>query len=105
MASATQQGDYGLDSPQTVKSMFWRGAWTLAFAIVVFVMNRAEYPAVSARILVVVGLIGVAFVAAGWVMVWSSRVAKFAAREALLDSLSLNGDERVLDVGSGRGFM
>jgi SAM-dependent methyltransferase len=105
MAATSTQPDYGLDSPITVKAMFWRGGWTLAFAIILFIMNHAEYPAVSARILVVLGLIGLGFVAAGAVMVWSSRVAKLEAREKILDSLALTGDERVLDLGSGRGLM
>jgi arsenite methyltransferase len=105
MAEAATRPDYGLDSPVTVKAMFWRGAWTLAFAIALFIMNHAEYPAVSARILFVLGLIGLGFVAVGAVMVWSSRVAKLEARERILDSLALSGEERVLDWGSGKGLM
>jgi arsenite methyltransferase len=105
MATAATAPDYGLDSPLTVKAMFWRGVWTLAFGIILFIMNHVEYPAVSMRILIVLGLIGLGFVAAGAIMVWSSRVAKLEAREKLLDSLALKGDERVLDLGSGRGLM
>ena len=38
-------------------------------------------------------------------MVWGSKVGKIALRERLLDQLSLRGDERVLDVGCGRGLL
>jgi len=38
-------------------------------------------------------------------MVWSSRVAKLRLRDQLLDLLQLKGDERVLDVGCGRGLL
>jgi len=36
---------------------------------------------------------------------WSSRVAKLRLRDRMLDSLSLKGDEKVLDVGCGRGLL
>jgi arsenite methyltransferase len=105
MAEAATRPDYGLDSPLTVKAMFWRGVWTFAFGLALFVMNRVQYPDVSLRILVVLGLIAAAFVAAGTVMVRSSRVGKLEAREKILDALALTGEERVLDWGSGRGLM
>ena len=105
MAEAATRPDYGLDSPLTVKAMFWRGVWTFAFGLALFVMNRVQYPDVSLRILVVLGLMAAAFVAAGMVMVRSSRVGKLEAREKILDALALNGEERVLDWGSGRGLM
>lgn len=97
--------DYGLDAPGVVKAQFSRGAWFLGIGLVVFLMNRAEYPEVAARILSVFGSIGGAFLASGAFMVWSSRVAKLALRDRLLDALHLSGNERVLDVGCGRGLM
>src|SRR5690242_10477542 len=97
--------DYGLDAPLLVRRMFSRGGWTLLFAIVLWVMNRAEYPAVSLRILLVLGLIALGFLATGAIMVWSSRVAKLRLRDELLDSIGLQGTEKVLDVGCGRGLL
>jgi ubiquinone/menaquinone biosynthesis C-methylase UbiE len=85
--------------------MFSRGAWTLAFGIAMFLINRSEYPGPAWHILIALGLIGLAFVAAGVIMVQSSRVTRFQARDRILDSLALKGDERVLDVGSGTGVM
>jgi len=38
-------------------------------------------------------------------MVWSSRVAKLALRDRILDDLALRGDEKILDVGCGRGLL
>ena len=38
-------------------------------------------------------------------MVWSSRVAKLALRDKLLDALALQGSEKILDVGSARGLL
>lgn len=104
-AAAATKPNYGLDSPATVRSMFSRGGWTLAFALALYFMNRVDYPAPAAHLLIAVGAIGVAFLAAGFFMVWSSRVAKFQVREDILTQVALRGDERVLDLGCGTGVM
>jgi arsenite methyltransferase len=97
--------DYGLDAPRIVRSMFSRAAWIIGIALVLYVVNHSEYPGPAARMCGVLALIGLVFLGAGSVMVWSSRVAKLRLRDQLLDSLALRGDERVLDVGCGRGLL
>jgi arsenite methyltransferase len=104
-ATASGPADYGLDAPRTVRSMFSRGAWTLLIALVLYVVNRSEYPGPALRMCGVLALIGLFFLAIGAVMVWSSRVAKLRLRDQMLDSLALRGDERILDVGCGRGLL
>ena len=99
------QPDYGLDAPIVVKRMFYRGAWTLAAALALFFINHNIYPGPAARLLAVVGGIGVIFLGIGATMVWSSRVGKLRMRDKLLDALALEGAEKVLDVGCGRGLM
>jgi SAM-dependent methyltransferase len=104
-ASVATKPDYGLDTRITTRRMFSRGAWTIAFGLAMFLINRSDYPGPAANILIALGLIGLAFIAVGVVMVKSSRVAKLQARDRILDALALNGDERVLDVGTGTGLM
>lgn len=99
------QPDYGLDAPAIVRSMFSRGGWTLAVALAVYFVNRVQYPGPAARILAVLGGIALIFFLVGGFMVWSSRVAKLKLRDELLDSLALQPDAKVLDVGCGRGLM
>src|SRR5258708_31826390 len=97
--------DYGLDAPVIVKRMFTRGGWTLALGLALYIVNRSEYPAPAGRVLGVLGSSGVTFLAVGAYMVWSSGVGKLGLRDRLLDSLDLRGDEKILDVGCGRGLM
>jgi len=103
--AATGSPDYGLDAPRIVRSMFSRAAWIIAIALVLYVVNHSEYPGPAARMCGVLALIGLLFLAIGTGMIWSSRVAKLRLRDQMLDALALRGDERVLDVGCGRGLL
>jgi SAM-dependent methyltransferase len=105
MAEAAAKLDYGLDAPVVVRSMVSRGAWTLAFGLALFLMNRTEYPGPATSLLAALGTLAAVFFAVAIVMVWSSRVAKLRLREQILDTLNLQGDEKVLDVGCGRGLL
>ncbi len=89
MATSGGRGSYGIDAPTVVVGLLgaaaadvvmwaWR-AWSLG-------------PAVGC------GVTGLA-------MLWSSKVGKLRERERLVDSVALRGDERVLDVGCGRGLV
>jgi SAM-dependent methyltransferase len=97
--------DYGLDAPLLVKSMFGRAGWCLFFAFAFWFMNRVEYPGPALKLLSALGIVGLLFLSIGGIMVWSSRVAKLGLRDKLLDSVELKGDEKVLDVGCGRGLL
>jgi len=97
--------DYGLDAPLIVRRMFNRGGWTLATGVALYLINRSQYPGPATHLLLVIGGIGVIFLAIGGMMLWSSRVGKLELRDRLLDSLHLTGGEKVLDVGCGRGLL
>jgi SAM-dependent methyltransferase len=97
--------DYGLDSPQEIKSMYSRGAWTFAFGFALWFMNRQEYPGPAVSLLLALTLVAAVFFWAGWFMTWSSRKGKLVLRDQLVAMLALNGDEKVLDAGCGRGLL
>jgi arsenite methyltransferase len=104
-SAAMTQPDYGLHSSLAIRHMFSRGGWTLAFALVIFFINRAEYPGPAAQLLVVLGLIALGFFAAGWLTMQAGKAGRFQMRDRILDALALKGEERVLDVGCGAGLM
>lgn len=99
------QIDYGIDSPQDFSTMLWRGGTFLALGLGIYVMNRAEYPGPGMNLLLVLGLVGVAFFGIAGFMRWSSTTGKLQLRDEILDSIQWTGDEKVLDVGCGRGLM
>ncbi|MEQ1884294.1 MAG: methyltransferase domain-containing protein [Bryobacteraceae bacterium] len=106
-AAAASAGapDYGLDSPAIVKEWYGRAGWTFAFGLLLWFMNRQEYPGPAVTLLITLALIAAVMFGIGWFMNWSSRVGKVQARDKILDSLELKGGEKVLDAGCGRGLM
>ena len=101
----TTMSDYGIDAPLRLRSFISRGVWTLVFALALYWMNRVEYPGPSLRLGGTVALIGIAFLAAAGVMLWSSRTGKLRLRDQLVVALELQGTERVLDMGCGLGLL
>jgi SAM-dependent methyltransferase len=108
-ASATgsepAKADYGIDAPELVKSMAIRGGVFAGFGVLIWFVNRALMPGRAATVFGVLLAIGVVHLLIAAVMLWSSRVGKLAVRDRLLDAVALKGDEKVLDVGCGRGLL
>lgn len=94
MPGSRRRPDYGLDSPRIV------GA--LCALAVVFLL--AGYAASSAWRWVARGLGGY-FLLGAIGLLFYSKVGKLALARRLLDRIPWRGDERVLDVGCGRGLL
>ena len=105
-AAATAAGvDYGIDAPLIARGWFGRAGWSLGSGLLFWFMNRQEYPGPSARVLGALALVAAVCAGIAWLKIHSSREGKLALREQLLDQLALKGDEKVLDVGCGRGLL
>src|ERR1700676_1846378 len=97
--------DYGIDAPLVARGWFGRAAWSFGVGLAFWFMNRQDYPGPAGRMLGVLTLIALACAGIAWFKIRSSRDGKLRLREQLLDQLELNGDEKVLDIGCGRGLL
>jgi hypothetical protein len=107
------KADYGIDAPKVIRNLLIAGSLALAVAVaaIVGVIPRdvALHPSadtvirlspIASTLPAAVGLLG----AACW-MYLGSRFGKLKERERLLARIPWRGNERVLDVGCGRGLI
>jgi ubiquinone/menaquinone biosynthesis C-methylase UbiE len=101
--SKPERADYGVDAPTAIRNLLIVCALGILSLITraAGVWDRESPFALLGRPLISAGL--ACGVMAGW-MIWSSKFGKVREREAFLDLLEWRGDERVLDVGCGRGL-
>ena len=93
--------DYGLDAPNLVRSFLIGGFLLLAVGLALVLLSTDWLTAVGS----IAFTFGVIFTIDGLLMIWSSRYGKLRARDRLLDGLGLTGQEKLLDVGCGRGLL
>lgn len=108
-----EKPDYGIDAPEVIRNLLLVGALGLLLALsAAFHLwsGIVSIPAGGGNVLRI-GLAGtgwgiaVSFAISASAMLWYSKAGKLRARERLLDLIPWRGDERVLDVGCGRGLM
>lgn len=89
---------YGLDAPPVVRNL---ALIALACWLLFALSFTTWFP------ITITGMVwpALAFSLGAGAMVWSSGFGKLRRRERLLDQLTWRGDERVLDIGCGRGLM
>jgi len=99
------KADYGVDAPKTVCQFLLFGALGLICGLLLVKFAGHHRPFII-NLLAGIGIWG----GGSWMlmavlMVFGSKVLKVRLRERLLDKIPWRGDERVLDVGCGRGLM
>jgi len=107
------KADYGIDAPKVIRNLLIAGTLTLAVAVSAvlgllpqeFVLHPSadgaiRFPLLQMTLPATAGFLGVAC----W-MYLGSRFGKLKERERLLGFISWRGDEKVLDVGCGRGLV
>lgn len=96
--ASRRRGDYGFDAPYVPLWHAAAGTVVIGVAAVCFV-----YAATAPGWTLLAA--GVLLLLSSASFVWTTRRGKFAVWDELLDQLALHGDERVLDVGCGRGMV
>src|SRR5215510_7032419 len=84
-----RRGSYGVDAPQLLPFLAVLVVGNIASALI----SRRPWPLLGAA----------AVLACGGVGLHASRRGKFLVWSDVLDRLGLNGSERILDLGCGRG--
>ena len=100
-----KQADYGVDAPREQKRLLTRGILLILLGAGFYVMNLDNSPRHGAALFVALGIIDAGMLAASLFMLWSSRTAKMRVRDEIIDAIPWRGDEKILDVGCGRGLL
>ncbi len=95
--------EYGVDTPQVTGFLL---GWGLFLALLAWVLGRRPLQEFAD------GFLGCLFLASGFLlfvvalwMIWTGWKGKSVACRRLLDSLQLKGNEKLLDLGCGRGLV
>jgi len=91
-----RHGDYGYDAPYALVAFAGLGAASLVVAIVSWWSRRGQLAPIM-------GFYGAFFLTNAFSFLYTTRRGKFQVWDEVLDELQLRGDERVLDMGCGRG--
>jgi arsenite methyltransferase len=97
--------DYGLDAPGVVRGFLLGGPalFAVGYSFLEWAIPRNIGPVIGISYSMV--YCGIVLFVESLLLMGSSYYGKFRARDRLLDSLHLRGDETVLDVGCGHGLL
>jgi SAM-dependent methyltransferase len=97
--------DYGIDAPGTVRGLAMGGIAWLTVGPIAYLGLQANHSGWALAALIWGLTWGIVMVLQVAAMVWGSRVGKLRERDRMLGEFAWRGDERVLDVGCGRGLL
>lgn len=104
-AAVRERADYGVDAPGAVRNLVVIGGSGVLLGIVLYFVLAEALPVLAVVFLNWGIWGGLSALIIACAMVWSSRIGKLRFRERLLDAVPWRGDERILDIGCGRGLM
>jgi arsenite methyltransferase len=98
-AAMANRPDYGVDAPGVVRGLALAGIAALALAGIAAAWLGIPWLAI------VLAVIGFALLLASALTLRNALAGKFRHRDRILGHVDWRGDERVLDVGTGRGLL
>jgi len=99
------KADYGIDAPLVVQKHNLLGAISLLAGLGIHRLLVPVLPVAGKVMWMVAFLFAFCFFVSALLLLWSSKFGKLRQRERLIDALELVGNEKVLDVGCGRGLL
>jgi SAM-dependent methyltransferase len=99
--TGNQKGDYGIDAPGVIRNLALIGIVLLLLCMGTFFAFAGAWRWIGT----IPFLLGLICLIEAVYMIWSSKVGKYYEREKLLDLVPWRGDEKVLDIGCGRGLV
>ncbi len=94
--------DYGIDAPGVIRTLLVSGIALLVIGTIFPVMQLGS---VTINILPMAWTTGGFCTLEGLLMIAYAKIGKFRHRDRMLALVNWRGDERVLDVGTGRGLL
>jgi len=102
-STRTVKPDYGVDAPKVMRNMFLFGGLSV---VLFFVAPRVFHIGpVALQLHGMFGGLGIFLLAEGFLFLLYVKFGKFRHRDFVLSMHAWRGDERVLDVGCGRGLL
>jgi SAM-dependent methyltransferase len=106
MASApSSRLDFGIDNPQQFHSYWRRGIFFVLLGTGIIYANRETNPQGGNAVGGVVIAIGIVYFVLAALFRYGSTITRPAAVRKMISALPWRGDEKVLDVGCGRGLV
>jgi SAM-dependent methyltransferase len=96
--------DYGIDAPRAVSVLIFLSTLVGGAAALLYGFGLTHHPAILATT-IAMAVVAADLLLVAATMLWYSRVGKMRQRDRLLDLIAWRGDERILDVGCGRGLL
>lgn len=97
-----QKPDYGIDAPGVVRNLLVIGSALIVSGIIFPIVHLGNVTILWSRSAI---WPGASCLVGGFLMVLYAKWGKFRHRDMMLNMLHWRGDERVLDVGTGRGLL
>ncbi|GIN74274.1 type 11 methyltransferase [Bacillus sp. J14TS2] len=97
--------NYGVDAPVVIRNLSILSVVMLILSIISFWLFQGDWRWLGLTLSVIFGITFLIGLLEGIYMYWSSKVGKLRERERLLDLITFQGNEKVLDIGCGRGLV